>query len=69
MKFKNLVCCSCDAEITLDEYYYNINGENYCEDCGKDELNSMYRYQADYSDADYEQGYDMKRLNQKLEGS
>lgn len=58
MKFKPLQCCDCDAEIYQLDDYYEINGKVFCEDCGLDELNWIYKKVADFPDAMYEQAYE-----------
>ena len=58
MKFKNLQCCDCDAKIYQLDDYYEIDGKTFCENCGIDELNWMYKKVADYPDEMYEQAYE-----------
>ncbi|MGI6349656.1 MAG: hypothetical protein ACOXZ0_07035 [Eubacteriales bacterium] len=41
-------CCDCGADIEDASHYYIIDGKDYCEDCGLDELNLRYRERACY---------------------
>lgn len=54
MKFKPLQCCDCDAEIYQLDDYYEIDDKVFCENCGLEELNWMYKKVADYPDEVYE---------------